>query len=150
MHFFLHQYEKKCGKWLSKKNAFLQCTTHDHSHEQNASHDKSLLKKKRHFHSLPFVRIRLNPGCPDICPIKCLIKGSKWERLGLIAYATPVMVNLLGPQGSDAPCLCNALITTRHQQHWACSLPLTHPIPQEYISIFYFKRAVICNCTTVG
>lgn len=95
-------------------------------------------------------RISLNPGCTDICPVKCFIKGSKWERLGLIAYATPVMVNLLGPQGSDASSLCNALITTRHHQHWACSLPLTHPIPQEYFCILCSKRAVICSCMAVG
>lgn len=106
-------------------------------------------QQKRNF-SLPFIRICLGSGCTDVCPIKRFIKGSKWDWLGLIAYARPVMVNLLGPQGSDAPCLCNALITTRHQQHWACSLPFTHPMPQEYISIFCFKRAVACNRMALG
>lgn len=63
--------------------------------------DFTILKKK----------ILRSLKCTDVCPLKCLIKGSKWDWLGLIAYATPVMVNFLGPQGSDALCLCNSLIT---------------------------------------
>lgn len=96
-----------------------------------------------------FIRLSLGLGAHTFVPWM-LIKGSKWERLGLIVYARPVMVNLLGPQGSAAPCLCNALIIARHQQHWACSLPFTHPIPQEYISILCYKRAVAGNLTAFG
>lgn len=104
-------------------------------------------RKKTNSFSLPFDRISQDPGCTDVCPIKRLIKGFKWDCLELIAYAWLVMVNLLGPQGSDSPCLCKALIATRHQQHWACSPPFSHPMPQEYISIFCLKRAVASNLT---
>lgn len=132
---------------------------HYRSSEQKKPQDKSFLsltefqngdstRKEKLFSAIH--QNKPGPGRTDICPTESLIKGSKWDWLGLIAYAQPVIVNLLGPQGSSAPCLCNALITTRHQQHWACSLPFTHPMPKEYISILCFKRAVACNRMALG
>lgn len=59
-------------------------------------------------------------------------------------------MNLLGPQGNAAPCLCKCFDHNKTPAALGLLSTFQTSVPQEYISILCYERAVACNLMVQG